>query len=185
MILLKMVLLPELVHAFFVGYHLNMKYLIVSDVHSSPDAVKKIIKIKYQLSCDAVINCGDLCPVTEDDIALSSSFLSVSGNCDRYYSLPFDLPLKRQFLFSGRTVTVTHGDRYVYSDFDLKSGDIFISGHTHIPLLEKTGSGIILINPGSAARPRSKEGKTVAVLSEAEAEIISFTSLATLKKIAL
>ena len=47
----------------------------------------------------------------------------------------------------------------------MEEGDIFLSGHTHIPtVLQK--DGINLLNPGSSALPKQDHPKSYAVLDE-------------------
>ena len=52
---------------------------------------------------------------------------------------------------ANRRCVVTHGHLPLPP---LSSGDIVISGHTHVPLLEEH-DGIIRVNPGSTTIPKS------------------------------
>ncbi len=56
-------------------------------------------------------------------------------------------------------VTFTHGNRYSKGFLPEYHGDIFISGHTHIPVLTKE-RGVIYVNPGSIGRPRGGSTKS-------------------------
>ena len=123
-----------------------MTYLICSDIHGDEKAFKQLLRIKEKLRLDGIISAGDFCPTMSMEAdAYNMDFKTVVGNCDRYctYSLLPDPKNFISFNHYGRKVIVTHGDHYLPSMFDLKEGDIFISGHTHIGYLEKE-NGIIL-----------------------------------------
>ena len=62
--------------------------------------------------------------------------------------------------------------RLLQTPIPLTSGDIFILGHSHVPLLEKDGKGIIHLNPGSPSRPRGPQGATVGIIAYEEVRII-------------
>ncbi|MNC67434.1 Phosphodiesterase YfcE [compost metagenome] len=69
--------------------------------------------------------------------------------------LKFPMMADYTMLFAeGRRIFVTHGHVY---DMDhlpaLRQGDVFIQGHTHIPVAE-TRDGVYVINPGSIALPK-------------------------------
>lgn len=154
--------------------------LITSDLHGSTPAFEAIIDRATDEGARHLIIAGDLCP---SDDPLFARLLSeaprpfmVRGNCDSTYDYsrahitypPHTLLLSWQ----GLRVLVTHGDRYVEAlQFGLEDGDILISGHTHVPLLAYDQSGILHINGGSPARPRSRWGATYALLREGVASI--------------
>ena len=53
-----------------------------------------------------------------------------------------------------KTLFLTHGHKFSKENMPpLKKGDLFLSGHTHIPLFEKE-NGITFINPGSVSIPK-------------------------------
>ena len=57
---------------------------------------------------------------------------------------------------------LTHGDLYDENDFDLKDGDIFMYGHTHVSVLEKHNNYFVL-NPGSMTLPKMSTEKSYAI----------------------
>ena len=153
---------------------MGMPYLLVSDIHGSQDGLLLVRKAAEHFHAEGILSAGDQCPESTD-ISLWSGITSVRGNCDRFYeydSMPFP-PLSRELTIYGRRVVVTHGDRMWADDFDMRRGDIFVSGHTHVPVL-KEEDGIYFVNPGSPSRPRSSAGPTAALL---EAERLSIFSL--------
>ena len=154
-----------------------MSILITSDIHGSRDGIELINGAVRKFRPECIISAGDQCP-DEENAAFFSSLKAVRGNMDRYYEygkLPFP-PLSFTMEAYGRKITVTHGDRLSPEDFPLMPGDIFISGHTHVPMLEMR-NGIYICNPGSPSRPRSSEGPSAALLSESGIALLSLLSL--------
>lgn len=153
-----------------------MRYLVCSDIHGSVDAFRLLTKIAMKAGCDRVLSAGDFCPTAEMEYLADSYFLTVSGNCDRWhgFSIMADPKPFVRFRLGNREVVMAHGDRSVVEDYGLSSGDIFISGHTHVPRLARNKKGIYLINPGSPSRPRSSEGPTYVLLEEEWAALYSF-----------
>ncbi len=154
-----------------------MRYLVFSDIHSDEEAFRKLLKIMVKLKCDCMVSAGDFCPTVEMEVDAYNlgDFRTVMGNCDRYHEYSI-LSTPREFISfkdGERTVTVTHGDCYGASHFSLRSGDIFISGHTHRSALERDGNGIILFNPGSVSRPRDGR-KSFGVIAPDGIELLSF-----------
>ena len=140
-------------------------YLVISDLHGMDEGLMLVKKAIEHFRPLGIISAGDQCPNPFEPIY--SSFISVRGNCDRFYEyeqIPFP-PLYREMSIFERNVVITHGDRFSYQDFKLEKGSVFISGHTHVPSLEKH-DGIYLLNPGSPSRPRSSSGPTVGLFTK-------------------
>ena len=167
-------------------YNSVMTYLICSDLHGDEKAFDKLLELKYKFNADAIISAGDFCPTLRMEAeAYNTDFRTVMGNCDRYHTYTL-LNTPRDFLsfeHRGRKVIVTHGDHYHSPLFELKDGDIFISGHTHVGLIEKE-NGIILFNPGSPSRPRDGE-KSFGLLTDESLSLLSFPSSRRIKELAL
>ena len=158
-----------------------MPALIVSDIHGSEKGMKLCEKAIARFSPDLVLSAGDQCPDPFYS-AFYSNLVCVRGNCDRFYdygSMSFP-PLSREERIYGRRVVMTHGDRLWMDDFSLSAGDIFVSGHTHVPELYQDKNGIIALNPGSPSRPRSSSGPTAALLSSEGIAVFSLLSFKTL-----
>jgi len=107
-------------------------------------------------------------------VPYADRILCVRGNCDAEVDqmvLPFPILADYAALFidelSPRTVYVSHGHHPMPP---LSPGDIWISGHTHIPLVEQ--GDVVHLNPGSVAIPKGGaapsymlyEGKTFTIL---------------------
>lgn len=133
-----------------------MKVLIVSDTHGRNhyliDTVNRVSPI------DMLIHLGDF----ESGEEYIKSILEcpvefVAGNNDFFARVPKD-----KIIYIGKyKVLLTHGHRYGvnFSTSGLEElgnryqADIVMFGHTHMPLIDLTGS-IWIINPGSLALPR-------------------------------
>lgn len=137
-------------------------YLIVSDIHGSEKGMNLIMHAAKHFQAEGILSAGDQCP---DPLYQSfySSLIQVRGNCDRFYEYISSFPpVERELTIYGHRTVITHGDRKCAEDYSLSPGDVFISGHTHVPSLTSSG-GAILCNPGSPSRPRSSEGPTAAL----------------------
>lgn len=158
-------------------------YLIVSDIHGSESGISLIRKASRHFRTEGILSAGDQCP-DYMSAAFISSLISVRGNCDRFYEyegMAFP-PRIRELTICNHGVIMVHGDISSPSDFSLRNGDIFISGHTHVPQLYEE-EGVVFCNPGSPSRPRSSEGPTAAVLSADGIELFSLLDFSILKAI--
>ncbi len=154
--------------------------LITADLHGSIEALHAVIERVKTDGARHLIIAGDLCPADDPNFKIllsqAPSLTLVRGNCDSTYAfsrsrLTFP-PRLVQRSWQGRTLLIHHGDFFFEpSRYGLKSGDIVISGHTHVPLLEIDPSGIVHINGGSPALGRSRWGKTYALLKDDGASI--------------
>ena len=114
-----------------------------------------------------------------------SQLIAVRGNCDRFYeygNIPFP-PISKELELYGRKVIITHGDRLSFHDFALSEGELFISGHTHVPYIEER-NGIYFSNPGSPSRPRSSSGPTCVLFFPDCLSILSLLDFTILRTIA-
>lgn len=140
---------------------LNMKILIISDIHGSLSDIRKIILLEEKENFDQIIILGDILHkgMYEDSTEstqvsmllnlLSDKIIAVRGNCDDEYDLKlldFELPRKRELLIDGYYWHLMHGNKV---ELDKKEGIIYLMGHTHIPCISKN-----TINPGSISQPR-------------------------------
>lgn len=95
----------------------------------------------------------------------------VSGNNDYDYSIPetavFDFGDYRFLMCHGHRHSMYGGFHSLIAAAKNNQAQVVMFGHTHVPL-KKTVEGIILVNPGSITRPRSRIGPTFATI-ESEA----------------
>lgn len=150
-----------------------MRTLVFSDIHGSLPACRLILQLVDKYRPDSVILLGDLlfqspngsAPEEYDPpaaakllAAIPSRVIAVEGNCDEApvkELLPF--PLARDFawiLTDGMRIFLTHGHIHTPESLPpLGEGDVFLSGHTHIPQTTMQ-DGIALCNPGSLSLPK-------------------------------
>lgn len=146
-----------------------MKVLIVSDTHRKNENYFKVLgKVKP----DLVIHCGD---AEGSEYALTEAadcpVQIVLGNNDFFSYLPREINLVIESL----KVWVTHGHNYYVSmgnerikrEAVIRGEDIVIYGHTHRPVVDRSGS-IIAVNPGSLSYPRQEGRRPSYVIMEAE-----------------
>ena len=126
-----------------------MKLLIISDIHGDLDSLNKVLK---QESFDRLIILGDLLPYSydyennlEDELLTIISqykniLVLIKGNCDYFLNYAgYDLYAHDEISLTidKHIMTFTHGHIYYKGYLPKYHGNIFISGHTHKPLLTK------------------------------------------------
>ena len=146
-----------------------MKILIVSDIHGSLDATHRIVALAA--SYDMVFCLGDvLYHGPRNDLprsyapksviplmnSLSDRILAVRGNCEAevdqmVLSFPV-MSTTAMAMIDGRRMVLSHG--HIFNEDSLPpAADIFLYGHTHIPVAHMK-DGVICFNPGSAGIPK-------------------------------
>jgi putative phosphoesterase len=185
-----------------------MKFFIASDLHGSLGQTEKIIAAFEKEKADMLLLGGDHLyhgprnslpgGYAPDKAAVllnsyAGKILAVRGNCDSEVDqIVLDFPMMGDYvlLFAhGRRCFLTHG--HIYSPEAatrqgnpcprLPAGSVFISGHTHIPVLEISG-GIVLINPGSPSIPKGGSAPGYALLT-GESAVLKTLDGETLKEI--
>lgn len=167
-----------------------MKLMFVSDIHGSFHYAKKAIELFESEKADYLVILGDQLyhgprnplPQEYDPKKVSKLFnkykhkiIAVRGNCDSEVDqMVLDYPIMGDYttIFEhGKRIFATHG--HIYDKWnlpDLSKGDVFIYGHTHIPLAEEQ-EGIYILNPGSIAIPKEDNPNSYAVLEDGMFEI--------------
>ncbi len=154
-----------------------MKWLIASDIHGSSFYCKKLIEAFKHEKTDRLLLLGDvLYHGPRNDLPLdyapkavigmlnelADRIICVRGNCDGEvddmvldfpvladYAIVSDASLKQNIIFA------THGHHFNSQNLPkLKSGDILLHGHTHIPCFESV-NGLWVVNPGSVSIPKN------------------------------
>ncbi len=179
-----------------------MKYMILSDLHGSYAAFEKCARAFEAEKADYLVLLGDYLnhgprneiPAGYDPPRLAAALnelktriIAIRGNCDSEVDgMLLDFPHTADYgnlIALGRRVFLTHGHLWSPEKLPaLQEGDIFVSGHTHIPILAEK-NGVILVNPGSPSIPKgnSEAGyalictECVALKSLAGAEIARFS----------
>jgi putative phosphoesterase len=162
-----------------------MKLFFISDIHGSLYFLNKALERYAQEGASHIVILGDELyhgarnPLTREynpkgvTAALneySDKIIAVRGNCDSEVDqmvLTFPLSAPYSFiLYGGKRLFLTHG--HIYNENSLPKlapGDVFLYGHTHIPVAKKTG-GITIINPGSISLPKDGNPETYGVLED-------------------
>ena len=128
---------------------------VLADTHGllRPEAVVALE------GCQEYLIAGDLgSPLIVPVLATLGPTFAVAGNCDDDESLP--LVVCREV--AGVRILMHHGHLPV--DEAAYRPDVVITGHTHVPRIERVGS-VLRLNPGSAGRRRFNLPVTVARLT--------------------
>lgn len=136
---------------------------ILSDSHITVTQLKsegypKLLKTLKSIfkDVDHIIHAGDVC-VDQfiEDLARETGkpVNAVAGNMDFDTKWPNKLTLE----FEGIKIGVTHDLNDFATTFPEKSIRVFIYGHTHLPSIKDSLQGVLMINPGSLLKPRTKK----------------------------
>lgn len=142
-----------------------MRIAVVSDTHGDKSALKRALDRAGVV--DVIIHLGDNgLDLAEAQPGVCETY-AVHGNSDPQKSLPEELLLN----FCGHTLFLCHGHRYAvkqglqrlyYRGLEL-GADIVLFGHTH-QAVNHQEEELLMLNPGSAARPCPGQRTSVAVL---------------------
>ena len=145
-----------------------MKYIFVSDIHGSVDGLNRVIDIYIKEKADKLILLGDTAASMDreanEEIAkilngIKKKVEVIRGNCDTIAFeelLDFEMYDMDILYINSKLVTITHGYYYNTTELPPNCGEIFIQGHTHVPMLQKQ-NGKIIGNPCSISRPRGTD----------------------------
>lgn len=170
---------------------------VISDTHGNVQALGKALA--FFGGADLIVHAGDVLyhpprlgfaegydiPAFADALnSLETPIMIAQGNCDpQVYEELLEMPVQSPYAIaevSGVWIMVNHG-HLIDRDEMIASGrryrvDYFISGHTHVPVLEDVG-GLVLMNPGSPAIPKFEVGgrpaPSVGIIDESGARIIN------------
>lgn len=171
-----------------------MKVMCISDIHGNIECLKQTLERYKEEGAEKLLILGDFSgygvfssvdiEVAEILNNMSGVIIAVKGNCDNYKIeelLNFGLTYQRNIKVNENIITITHGHIYNGNNLPENCGDIFLSGHTHVGMIEKIGERIIA-NPGSISKPRGGSKKSYIIIDE---EKIALKSLQgeTIKKV--
>ena len=147
-----------------------MKVIIASDIHGSSKYCTYLLQAFKKENADKLLLLGDILyhgprnplpdeyspsQVAQQLSEIKRDILCVRGNCDSEVDqmvLPFPL-LSEYAVFSvdGINFYFSHGHRQVPP---MGKGDIYLTGHTHVPLKKIEPEGYLHLNPGSVSLPK-------------------------------
>jgi uncharacterized protein len=173
-----------------------MKIGVISDTHGSVTALRKALQ--HFQGVDIIVHAGDVlyhpprlgCGEGYDIPAfveilngLSIPAIIAQGNCDaQVYEELLEMPVQSPYALVSLgdvRVVVSHGhlltrEKMIELGKRYKA-DYFVSGHTHVPVLEDVG-GLVLMNPGSPAISKYEVGgrpvPTIGLITDSGARII-------------
>ncbi|SMC55857.1 phosphodiesterase [Sporomusa malonica] len=175
-----------------------MKVGIISDTHGCLETWQTVFN-RYFQDADLIIHAGDVLyhgprnaiPSEYNPKQLAESLnncpvpiVTACGNCDSEVDgMVLKLPIQSPYtylLLNGLKIVVTHGHNLTEETRqDLAKrlkADIFITGHTHIAVMEKI-DGIIYLNPGSPGMTKRPDGRsTIAWINENKVEILDIVT---------
>ncbi len=159
-----------------------MKLLITSDIHGSSKWCEELLECFAREKAERLVLLGDIlyhgprnplpegyapAKVYEMLNPLADKIIAVRGNCDSEVDqmvLSFNISSDYAAISDGRVViTLSHGHRAVPP---LKKGDVYITGHTHVPLNAVEEGGYLHLNPGSVALPKDEKNTRGYILYE-------------------
>lgn len=171
-----------------------MKYMIASDIHGSAFYCREMLKAYDRERADRLIILGDILyhgprndlPMgyaPKEVIAMlnerKETLLCVRGNCDTDVDqMVLEFPILAEYCLldiNGQIIYAAHGHKQNPENPPmLKSGDILLNGHTHIPACDTfiTGDGAkcIYMNPGSVSIPKEDSEHSYMMVERERAE---------------
>lgn len=174
-----------------------MKIGVISDTHGSVAALDRALALFD--GADLIVHAGDVlyhppklgCAGDYDIPAfaqrlneLQIPLMIAQGNCDsQVYEELLEMPVQSPYAIAqveGIWIVVNHGHLLDRAEM-IATGrryraNYFISGHTHVPVLEDVG-GLVLLNPGSPAIPKLEVdgmlAPSVALIDDAGARVLN------------
>ena len=170
-----------------------MKIMCISDIHGNIECLNKAIEKYREENADKLIILGDFSSYyfssSDFEVAeilnnMAGVIVAVKGNCDSSQTdelFNFSLGYLKTIDVNDIKVTFTHGHIYNRNNLPENCGNIFLSGHTHIGMIEQIGERIIA-NPGSISKPRGGTKKSYIIIDEEKIELKSLDG-ETIKKL--
>ena len=171
-----------------------MKIGIISDTHGCAETWE-MVYTRYFMDCELIIHAGDILyhgprndiPLEYNPKKLAKSLNSCNipmvvacGNCDADVDgMVLTMPVQSPYAYvmlEGIRIVVNHGHTLTeQAKQEMASkfkADLFITGHTHVAVLEKHNN-IIYLNPGSPAMSKREDKRgTVARLIDGRIEVL-------------
>ncbi|MDT3427209.1 putative phosphoesterase [Paenibacillus forsythiae] len=170
-----------------------MKLMFISDIHGSLHWLKRALEKYAEEKPDGLVILGDFMyhgprnplpdgydpkAVAQELNAIKRQITAVRGNCDSEVDqMLLDFPMMgdyTQILYEGRRIFATHGHGFSIDKLpELGEGDLFIQGHTHVPVAD-IKEGVYVLNPGSISLPKENNPNSYGILAGGEFTVKSF-----------
>ena len=150
-----------------------MKIGIVSDTHGRVQAVDTMLKIAEPV--DLWLHAGDVAEDAEYLARMTGvKTLGVLGNCDwpdgkTPLTRVVDAEEHRIFLAHGHASGIPYTTKFLREEAAFAKADIIVFGHSHQALIRQE-EGMLLLNPGSLAKPRDGHQGSFMILTIAQGE---------------
>ncbi len=161
------------------------KLLVVSDIHGALAGAETLLSAIEKHSPDWILCLGDVLyhgprndlpetyapkKVIEIMNSISEKIIAVRGNCEAEVDqMVLNFPVTADYNivpYGNRRIFMSHGHVYGPDHLPkLNQGDIFLSGHTHIPTAYEK-DGIFLLNPGSISLPKQNHPSSYGLFDE-------------------
>ncbi len=169
-----------------------MKIMVASDLHGSIYFGNLMAEAYTREKCDRLLLLGDLLyhgprndlPKGYDPKKvikllneMKNDILCVRGNCEAEVDqMVLDFPIMAEYCIlhmGNRMIFATHGHNFNKERLpSLKTGDILLHGHTHVPICEEfggvTGKDFIYMNPGSVSIPKGDSQNSYLTIDDEE-----------------
>ncbi len=165
-----------------------MKIMIASDIHGSAKYCEMLLDAYRREGAERMLLLGDILyhgprndlpeeyapkKVIEMLNAIKNEIYAVRGNCEAEVDrMVLGFPVLADYALipiGEKMIFATHGHVYNRDNLPpMKSGDILLHGHTHIPACERFGE-CIYMNPGSVSLPKNNSPHGYMTLEENDA----------------
>ncbi|MGN7764042.1 phosphodiesterase [Paenibacillus sp. 22594] len=170
-----------------------MKLMFISDIHGSLHWLEQALLKAEEEQPHTLVVLGDFLyhgprnplpdgydpqGVAARLNAYGKSLVAVRGNCDAEVDqMLLQFPMMGDYvliLHEGRKIYATHGHGFSIDNLpQLTPGDVFIQGHTHLPVAD-VKEGITVLNPGSISLPKENHPNSYAILENGDFIIKDF-----------
>lgn len=171
-----------------------MKILVISDTHGDITSWEKIKKENFY-GAQIIIHAGDVLyhgprndlpagyqpkKLIEEINNCPLPIIVAQGNCEAYVDqMVLNIPIQAPYAFlqlEDKRFLVNHGHLLTAEDMEQQAKtyqvDFFITGHTHLPVLEKK-NGTIFLNPGSTSISKREDKKvSVALIDYQQVQVL-------------
>jgi len=153
----------------------SRKLLVLSDTHGSIQSLKSVLNwakdrmMPNDTICATAFLGDGIADLQKaaDATGFFCDWKVVSGNNDEGFSIPgatvFDFADNCFFMCHGHRHSLYGGYHALITAARSVGANAALFGHSHVPFC-KNVDGMLLINPGSVGRPRSRIGATFAVV---------------------
>ena len=168
------------------------KWMIASDLHGAAPAVRELLAAFEKEGAERLILLGDILYhgprndlpagyAPKEVIAmlnpLAEKILCVRGNCEAEVDqMVLEFPVMADYAWieaDGVRIFATHGHKFNLQNLPpLKSGDVLLHGHTHVPAMVEFGDGNLYVNPGSVSIPKENSAKSCIVFENGKFEFV-------------